>query len=208
MSRTAAGAPRGRDVTALLAAAALQALPGAAQPGAPGTLVQPDAVQAPPRGGEADPLGTVGLALLAYGLVQLLSKVVDKLPVGKNAGEAAGAPAGTPHGFTADDRKRLERVLEQVVTDHEWIERLQEAVREIHEATRWMSEARHRSDPRDGQPAWQCRARTLSEPLAVNQRLSGQALDELREVNAKLDNVLRKLRALWLRLGRRRRDHD
>lgn len=158
-----------------------------------------------PGSGSMDPLGTVGLALLAYGLVQLLSKVVDKLPVGRHGGDPAPAgAAGT--GFTPDDRKRLERILEQVAADHERIERLQEAVREIHDATRWMADPRNRADPRDGEPTWACRARTLSDPIAVNQRLSGQALDELREVNAKLDNVLRKLRALWLRVGRRRKD--
>jgi hypothetical protein len=126
------------------------------------------------RGGEMDPLGTVGLALLAYGLVQLLSKVVDKLPVWRG-GDAQAAPAATGAGgaFNVEDRKRLERVYEQAVADRQRLERLEEAVR---------------------------------EQLTVHQRLIGQALDDLREVHGKLDNVLRKLRALWMRAGRRKKD--
>ncbi|HET7462883.1 MAG TPA: hypothetical protein VFJ82_16640 [Longimicrobium sp.] len=128
-----------------------------------------------PRGRENDPLSTVGLALLAYGLVQLLSKVVDKLPVWRAGGEAAAGStaAGGPAGFNVEDRKRLERVYEQAVADRQRLERLEEAVR---------------------------------EQLTVHQRLIGQALDDLREVHAKLDNVSRKLRALWMRLGRRKKD--
>jgi len=124
-------------------------------------------------GGELDPLNTVGLALLAYGLVQLLSKVVDKLPVGRGEAPPASAAAASGGGFTVEDRKRLERVYEQAVADRQRLERLEDAVR---------------------------------EQLAVHQRLIGQALDELREVHAKLDNVLRKLRALWTRMGSRRKD--
>jgi chromosome segregation ATPase len=161
-------------------------LPVPASPAA-GTQGSPAVpVDAAPAGGpELDPLNTVGLALLAYGLVQLLSKVIDKLPAWRGGGDAPAAANGAA-GFTAEDRKRLERVLEQVSDDHVRLERLQETVREIHEATR--------------------RARGLGEQVAVTQRLTGQALDELREVQAKLDNVLRKLRALWFRVGRRRKD--
>ncbi len=111
----------------------------------------------------SDPLNTVGLALLAYGLVQLLSKVVDRLPLGRGAESQPGT------GFTSEDRKRLERVAEQVAAVQDRVER-------------------------------------LSEQLAVSQRLTGQGLDELRAAQAKLDNIIRKLRALWLRLGRRRKD--
>lgn len=173
-------------------------LPG---PSIPEVTVPSDA--GPPGGAVPpnDPLSTVGLALLAYGLVQLLAKVVDKLPVGGRGGEP---PPGA--AFGAGDRKRLERVLEQVVSDHERIQRLQEMVREVHEATRWIGEMRGRIDPRDGEPVWQCRARVVMDQLAVNQRLAGQAIDDLREVDAKLTNVLRKLRGLWLRVGRRRMD--
>jgi hypothetical protein len=92
-----------------------------------------------------DPLGTVGLALLAYGLVQLLSKVVDRLPLGRRAADGIGAEAG----FTADDRRRLE------------------------------------------------------EQLALHQRLLGQALDELRVANGKLDRTSRGLRRLWRQARRR-----
>ncbi|MFL5384708.1 MAG: hypothetical protein ACJ8GN_19465 [Longimicrobiaceae bacterium] len=125
-------------------------------------------------GGEMDPLNTVGLALLAYGLVQLLAKVVDKLPVGRGEPQPApAAAAANGGGFTADDRKRLERVYEQALADRERLERLEDAFR---------------------------------DQLAVHQRLIGQALDDLREVHGKLDNVLRKLRAMWTRVGRRGKD--
>jgi len=133
-----------------------------------------------PRGRENDPLSTVGLALLAYGLVQLLSKVVDKLPAWRGGADAQVAPAAAAAaaavsgaGFTAEDRKRLERVYEQAVADRQRLERLEDAVR---------------------------------EQLAVHQRLIGQALDDLREAHAKLDNLLRKLRTLWMQVGRRRKD--
>jgi hypothetical protein len=184
-------------------------LPGV-EPGTPGVAVPADAAQPPVAGGEGDPLGTVGIALLAYGLVQLLSKVVDKLPVWKGGGadhphaHAAGAAGGTD-GFNADDRKRLERVLEQVMADHQRLERLEEFIRDVLESTRWMAEMRAR-DPRDGEPVWACRARGMAEQFAVQQRLIGQSLDELRTANSKLDNVLRKLRALWMRVGSRRKD--
>ncbi|HEX6750160.1 MAG TPA: hypothetical protein VF092_22900 [Longimicrobium sp.] len=135
--------------------------------------VDPTLIPGAGRGG-IDPLNTVGLALLAYGLVQLLSKVVDKLPVWRGGGDAAPAAGGAAAaGFTAEDRKRLERVYEQAVADRQRLERLEDAVR---------------------------------EQLTVHQRLIGQALNELREAHVKLDNVLRKLRALWTRVGRRRKD--
>lgn len=184
-------------------------LPGA-QAGTAGVPIPAEAAQSPAAGGEADPLGTVGIALLAYGLVQLLSKVVDKLPVWKGGGAdhphtpAAGAARGTD-GFSADDRKRLERVLEQAMADHQRLERLEEFVREVLESTRWMAEMRAR-DPRDGEPVWACRARGMADQLTVQQRLIGQSLDELRTANSKLDNILRKLRALWMRVGSRRKD--
>ena len=53
-------------------------------------------------GGEMDPLGTVGLALLAYGLVQLLSKVVDKLPVWR----AGDVPTARRDDETVSDAAR------------------------------------------------------------------------------------------------------
>ncbi|HEX8830738.1 MAG TPA: hypothetical protein VF705_06205 [Longimicrobium sp.] len=140
---------------------------------------QPGALPGAQPGGPMDPLNTVGLALLAYGLVQLLSKVVDKLPAWRAGAESAaqgggggsgGAGAG---GFNAEDRKRLERVYEQAVADRQRLERLEEAVR---------------------------------EQLAVHQRLIGQALDDLRDAHGKLDNLTRKLRGLWMRVGRRKKD--
>jgi hypothetical protein len=142
--------------------------------------VQPSA-DAPLRipgapGGENDPLGTVGLALLAYGLVQLLSKLIDKLPAFRSGGGDSSPPssaAAAGNGFSAEDRKRLERVYEQAMADRQRLERLEEGVR---------------------------------EQLQVHQRLIGQALDDLRDVHAKLDDLLRKLRALWTRVGRRKKD--
>ena len=159
--------------------------------GSPAAAAATDAVSAVPGGGDPnapmDPLNTVGLALLAYGLVQLLSKVIDKLPVGRSHDAAqGGATGGAGGGFTPDDRKRLERLLEQVTVDRQQLERLQEAVREIQDVA--------------------LRSRGMSDQLQVNQRLIGQALDELRETQAKLDNILRKLRSLWVRVGRRRKD--
>lgn len=136
-------------------------------------------VRIPGAPGDNDPLGTVGLALLAYGLVQLLSKLIDKLPAFRSGGgEAPGAspPAAAGSsggGFSAEDRKRLERVYEQAMADRQRLERLEEGVR---------------------------------EQLLVHQRLIGQALDDLRDVHAKLDDLLRKLRALWTRVGRRKKD--
>jgi len=160
-----------RDVASLALGVALL------QGGDTTATAQPPPGQSLPVPGvrDTDPLSTVGLALLAYGLVQLLSKVVDKLPVWRAGGEAqaGSAAAGGPAGFNAEDRKRLERVYEQAVADRQRLERLEEAVR---------------------------------EQLAVHQRLIGQALDDLREAHAKLDNLMRKLRALWLRLGRRKKD--
>jgi hypothetical protein len=185
---------------ARLTPAAADAIPVAAVPD--------DAVAGAAAGGleAADPLNTVGLALLAYGLVQLLAKVIDKLPVFKAGGEHHAVSSGSGGGgFSQDDRKRLERILEQVKADHQRLERLEELLREVSEGTRWMAEMRAR-DPRDGEPVWACRARALADPLAVNQRLTGQALDELRSANARLDNILRKLRALWMRVGRRKKD--
>lgn len=116
----------------------------------------------------ADPLNTVGLALLAYGLVQLLSKVVDKLPLWGRA--TSERPNGNERGsFSAEDRKRLERSCELIAVESQRLQRMQEA-------------------------------------LATQQRLIGQALDELRTVSSELRNVARKLRALWARVGGRGND--
>lgn len=113
-------------------------------------------------------LNTVGLALLAYGLVQLLSRVIDRIPVG---GRGAGDRRADGHGagFSDEDRRRLAHVVEMA------------------------AEARDRQD-------------RTGDALATQQRLIGQALDELREVRRENENLLRKLRALWRRIGRRRGD--
>jgi len=142
------------------------------------SALQPD-VPIPGAHGPQDPLETVGLALLAYGLVQLLAKVIDKLPSWRGGGgEASTGPPPAPSasaagGFTSEDRKRLERVYEQAVADRQRLERLEEAVR---------------------------------EQMVAHQRLIGLALDELRELHRKADEVLRKLRTLWMRVGRRKKD--
>lgn len=123
-------------------------------------------VQQPPSAGDpvARPpdatLETVGIALLAYGLVQLLSRVLDKVVTNRDA---------APPSFGPEDRKRLEQVAEILAAERD-------------------------------------RFRRLSEQLETQQRLVGVALDELRAVGKHNENVLRKLRALWLRVGRRRSD--
>ena len=170
----------------------------------PGSPVDPTPALpgASPGGQPGDPLGTVGIALLAYGLVQLLSRVVDRLPFGRQAGPE-GAEGG---GFTRDDRKRLERLVEIAAADHARIERMQEELKEVYDYARWATEQRRRLGSPADEGAWRHRMEGLLDHMATNQRLIGQALDELREVQGKLDNVLRKLRALWLRLGQRRND--
>lgn len=116
---------------------------------------------APP--GALDPLNTVGLALLAYGLVQLLSKIVDKLPLWRAApGDAAAARAS----FSEEDRKRLERACELIAGESQRLQRMQET-------------------------------------LITQQKLIGQALDELRAVSVELKNVSRKLRGHWTKTGQR-----
>lgn len=119
------------------------------------------------RGSDAlDPLNTVGLALLAYGLVQLLSKIVDKLPLWRAAGSDAGIARAS---FSEEDRKRLERACELIAGESQRLQRMQET-------------------------------------LTTQQKLIGQALDELRAVSIELKNVNRKLRGLWTRLGQRLAD--
>jgi len=117
--------------------------------------------------GAIDPLNTVGLALLAYGLVQLLSKIVDKLPLWR--GTSIEAPGAARVTFSDEDRKRLERACELIAGESQRLQRMQEA-------------------------------------LTTQQKLIGQALDELRAVTVELKNVNRKLRGLWTRLGQRLAD--
>lgn len=113
-----------------------------------------------------DPLNTVGLALLAYGLVQLLSKIVDKLPLWR-AGAADSLSARVT--FSDEDRKRLERACELIAGESQRLQRMQEV-------------------------------------LTTQQKLIGQALDELRAVSVEVKNVSRKLRAVWARVGQRQSD--
>ena len=151
-----------------------------------------------------DPLSTIGLAVLAYGLVQLLGKVVDRLPVGRPLPSEPRSPSGP--GFTDEDRRRLERAIETVALDSEKIQRLQEAVRETHEVTRSLSEQRTRIDPRDGEPLWNCRGHAILGELETQRRIAGQALDDVREVDRKADSLLRRLRALGRAARGKRRD--
>lgn len=171
------------------------------------TSAATDAV-GPPGVRPDDPLATVGLALLAYGVVQILSRVIERLPFGRGSPAAESAA-----DFTAEDRKRMERMLEIVLADHDRVERMQETLREVHEQTRNLAEMRLRVDARDGEPLWRCRAAAVAEQASTNQRLIGQTLDEVRatqgrldEMGRKLDDVLRKLRALWIKVGRRKGD--
>lgn len=173
----------------------LQAAPsGTPPPGPDGALVP----------GLTDPaLETVGLALLAYGLVQLLGKVLDKL-LASRAPEAPPPPA--PVGsFRDEDRKRLAKTFEIAAADRERLGRMEEAVAAIQEQTRWLAEQRSRTDPVDGQPMWNCRARGVMEQLNAQQQLVGQALEELRALNRQNETVLRRLRSVWRRVSRWRR---
>ena len=78
----------------------------------------PDMASRSERGG--DPLSTVGLALLAYGLVQILSKVVDRV---------TSRPGTADHrsSFNDEDRKRLERSCDLLVTSEQRLQRIAEA---------------------------------------------------------------------------------
>lgn len=171
---------------------------------------------APPGGPASAPAGaqpeaaleTVGLALLAYGLVQLLARVIDKLLTARTAD---AAPAPTPGsdasgGFREEDRKRLEKAFQMLTADRERVQRLGDTVAAVQEQTRWLAEQRARTDPVDGQPAWNCRARGVLEQLQTQQRLVGQALDELRGLNRQNETMLRRLRAVWRRVSRWRRE--
>jgi hypothetical protein len=162
-------------------------------PGVPGAEVLP---------GQPDgTLETVGLALLAYGLVQVLSRVLDKVLTAR-AGEASGPAAAAAGGFRDEDRRRLEKSFEILTAERERLQRMSDALADIQEHTRWMAELRGRTDPIDGQPLMNCRARVVVEQLNTQQRLVGQALDELRTLNRQNETMLRKLRALWRRVSR------
>lgn len=171
--------------------AALQAM----EPGTPAPL---PGSPAPP----GDPLASVGIALLAYALVQLLARVIDRLPIGKNGGGDGGNGRPPAPGFGGDERTRLERMHELARIDHERITRMEEALREVHEHTRWLNE--QRLSGRGG--PFQCRAPVLGEEMVINRRLIGQALDTLREVQGQNTTLLRRLRSLWTRVARRRDD--
>jgi hypothetical protein len=163
-------------------------------PGAPGAEVLP---------GQPDgTLETVGLALLAYGLVQVLSRVLDKVLTARAAESASPGAAPATGGFRDEDRRRLEKAFEMLAAERERLQRLGEAVDTIQEQTRWLGDQRSRADPVDGQPLFNCRARVVVEQLNTQQRLVGQALDELRRLNRQNETVLRKLRALWRRVSR------
>jgi hypothetical protein len=152
-------------------------------------------------------LETVGLALLAYGLVQVLSRVLDKVLTTRAEqahAPAAGAAAASTNGggFRDEDRRRLEKAFEMLTAERERLQRLGETVTAIQEQTRWLSEQRGRTDPADGQPLMYCRARAVADQLNTQQRLVGQALDELRTLNRQNETVLRKLRSVWRRVSR------
>lgn len=172
----------------------LQTAPSGVPPAADGAMVpgQPDTS-----------LETVGLALLAYGLVQLLAKVLDKLLVTR--AQESAAPAQAASGFRDEDRKRLGKAFEMLTADRERLSRMEDAVAAIQEQTRWLAEQRTRTDSLDGQPLWNCRARGVLEQLNTQQRLVGQALDELRSLNRQNETVLRRLRSVWRRLNRWRK---
>ena len=163
-------------------------------PGAPGAEVLP---------GQPDgTLETVGLALLAYGLVQVLSRVLDRVLTARASEGSTSPSAAAGSGFRDEDRRRLEKSFEMLTAERDKLARLTEAVAAIQEQTRWLAEVRGRTDAADGQPLMHCRARAVVEQLNTQQRLVGQALDELRTLNRQNETVLRKLRALWRRISR------
>lgn len=88
-------------------------------------IVLPLEGAAPPAIGAApsDPLNTVGIALLAYGLVQIIAKVIDKLPW---RGAGYDMRAEQKDRFSDEDRKRLERTAELLVAESQRLERMQE----------------------------------------------------------------------------------
>ena len=143
-------------------------------------------------------LETAGLALLAYGLVQLLSRVLDKVLTARAAESSAAAGAG----FRDEDRRRMEKGFQMMAADRDRLQRLDDAVAAIHEHTRWLAEQRGRTNPADGQPLMNCRARGMVEQLTLQQHLVGQVLDELRTLNRQNETVLRRLRAVWRRISR------
>ena len=138
------------------------ALPSVAEIQVP---TQPD-VGAYGRRAVDDPLSTVGLALLAYGLVQLLAKIIDKVALGKAPTEHRPASLSS---FTDEDRKRLERACELAANSEQRLQRIGEAA-------------------------------------ATQQKLVGQVLDELREAGRKQEQVVRRVNAVWNRIGSRNDD--
>jgi hypothetical protein len=165
-------------------------------PGVPGAEVLP---------GQPDgTLETVGLALLTYGLVQVLSRVLDRVLTARTESQhpapAPSAPASG--GFRDEDRRRLEKSFEMLTAERERLQRMGDTLADIHEQTRGLAELRARTDPVDGQPLMHCRARAVVEQLNTQQRLVGQALDELRTLNRQNETMLRKLRAVWRRVSR------
>lgn len=93
-------------------------------PGIPGAQVPPASEPGGYLRRADDPLSTVGLALLAYGLVQLLSKFIDKIAFGRGGAEHR---AMMPGAFTDEDRKRLERACEVAVNGDQRLQRISEA---------------------------------------------------------------------------------
>lgn len=136
-------------------------------PGLPGAQIPGPGETGYLRRSADDPLSTVGLALLAYGLVQLLSKFIDKIGFGRAAvDQRASAGLGS---FGEEDRKRLERTCEIVVAGDQRLQR-------------------------------------IAETAATQQKLVGQALDELRESSKRQEQLARKLNAVWNRIGSRNED--
>lgn len=93
----------------------LSGIPGAQVPS------QQDAGGYVHRGAD-DPLSTVGLALLAYGLVQLLSKIIDKIALNRGSDNRFAATGA----FGDEDRKRLERTCELLASGDQRLQRIAE----------------------------------------------------------------------------------
>jgi len=102
----------------------MEVLQQVTSPGLPGVQMPAGDAGALARRGADDPLSTVGLALLAYGLVQLLSKFIDKIGFGRAAGEQRAVAAGG--SFSDEDKKRLERTCELVANGDQRLQRIAE----------------------------------------------------------------------------------
>ncbi|HEU0012600.1 MAG TPA: hypothetical protein VFQ45_02915, partial [Longimicrobium sp.] len=130
--------------------------------------------------------------------------VLCEKPMTRHVAEAEAA-AAAPGGFRPEDRRRLEKAVEMLSAGRDQMRRIADGVALVQEQTRWVAEQRARTDPTDGEPLWTCRGRGLAEQLQVQQRLVGQVLDDVRVIHQQNQGMMRRLRAMWRRLTRKRK---